>query len=135
MILEEDSLLDYNYDTHTHILSISWPDLSGTPLPEIENSLQKLARNIKNFDIRKMIADHRYGYTSLDNDAYKEMVENYHRQLAETNLEKLARLLPEEPAWEYFILNYSRELAEKLHLPFEIRFFSNRSEAIAWLQK
>ena len=135
MILEEDSILNFNYDTKTHILSVSWPDLTGTPLPEIENSLQKFARNINNFDIRKVLADHRHGFTSLEDDAYKTVVEDYHRSLAYTNLEKLARLIPEEPAWEYFITHYSQELAEKLHLPFEIRFFKKKAEALAWLKK
>lgn len=134
MILEEDSLLNFGYDTTTHILSISWPDLSDTPLPEIENSLHKLALNIKNFDIRKVLADHRYGYTSLEDEAYKKVIEDYHRSLAETNLEKIARLIPEEPAWEYFIIKYSKELQEKLNLPFKIRFFTKKAEAQKWLQ-
>jgi len=135
MILEEDSILDFNYDTKTHILSVSWPDLTGTPLPEIENSLKKFASNIKIYDIRKVLADHRYGYTSLDNEAYKKVLEDYHQSLAETNLQKLARLIPEEPAQEYYIIHYSQELAERLHLPFEIRFFKKKADALTWLQK
>jgi hypothetical protein len=135
MILEEDSLLQYQYDTTNHILSITWPDLTGTPLPEIENSLQKLARNIKNFDIRKVIADHRFGYTSLEDDAYKKVIEDYHRSLAETNLQKIARLLPENPAWEYFIKHISQELQEKLNLPFKVRFFTKKTKAIKWLME
>ena len=134
MILEEDSILNFRYNISTQILSISWPDLSNTPLPEIENSLQKLARNIKNFDIRKVMADHRFGYTSLDDDAYKKMIEDYHRSLADTHLEKLARIIPENPAWEYFITNLSKELEEKLNLPFKVRFFTKKADALKWLK-
>ena len=135
MILEEDSLLNFRYDTITQILSVTWPDLKGTPLPEIENSLQKLARNIKNFDIRKVMADHRFGFTSLEGEAYKEVLIDYHRDLAETHLEKLARLIPENPAWEYFIIQLSQELHEKLNLPFKVRFFTKKADALKWLQQ
>src|SRR5688572_25199565 len=135
MILEKDSLLKFRYNIRTQILSVSWPDLSNTPLPEIENSLQKLSRNIKNFDIRKVMADHRHGYTSLDDETYKKAIENYHRSLADTHLEKLARIIPENPAWEYFIIQLSKELQEKLDLPFKIRFFSKKADALKWLQE
>ena len=133
MILEEDSLLNFRYNTVTQILSVNWPDLTNTPLPEIENSLQKLARNIKNFDIRKVLADHRHGFTSLEGEAYKKVVEDYHRCLAETHLEKIARIIPENPAWEYFIIQLSQELKEKLNLPFEVRIFTKKAEAMEWL--
>ena len=133
MILEEDSLLNFSYDITTQILSVSWPDLTNTPLPEIENSLQKLASNIKNFDIRKVLADHRHGFTSLENEAYKKVIKDYHRKLAETHLEKLARIIPENPAWEYFIIQLSQELKEKLNLPFEVRIFTKKAEAMEWL--
>ncbi len=133
MILEEDSLLQFSYDITTHILSVTWPDLSQTPLPEIENSLQKLARNIKNFDIEKVMADHRFGFTSLDDDGYKKIVENYHRNLKGTHLKKMARIIPENPAWEYFIIQISQELKKNLNLSFEIRFFNRKSEAMQWL--
>jgi len=135
MILEEDSLLNFRYNTVNQVLSVTWPDLTNTPLPEIENSLQNLARNIKNFDIRKVLADHRYGFTSLENEAYKQMLIDYHRNLAETNLEKLARLIPENPAWEYYIIQLSQELHDKLNLPFKIRFFKKKTEALKWLRQ
>ena len=134
MILEKDSLLKFRYNIRTQILTVNWPDLSNTPLPEIENSLQKLARNIKHFDIRKVMADHRFGFTSLEDEAYKKVIEDYHRSLGETQLEKLARIIPENPAWEYFIIQLSQELHEKLNLPFKIRFFTKQSDALKWLK-
>lgn len=133
MILEEDSLLHFNYDTATHILTVTWPDLSSTPVAEIDNSLQKLARNIKNFDVRKVVADHRFGFTCLEDEGYKIAIENYHRSLAETRLEKLARIIPENPAWEYFIIQFSLELQDKLSLPFKVSFFKTWDEALDWL--
>lgn len=134
MILEDDSLLKFSYDTVTQVLSVTWPDLSETPISEIENSLQKFARTVRNFDVRKVLADHRFGFTSLEDEAYKKILEDYHRNLADTNLEKLARLLPENPAWEYYIRQYSRDLHEKLTLPYQIGVFKSKSEALAWLQ-
>ena len=133
MILKEDSLLQFSYDISTQILSISWPDLSATPLPDIENSLEKLARNIRNFDIRKVMADHRFGFTSRDEEAYKKVIENYHLNLAQSHLEKLARIIPDNPAREYFINQLSRELDQKLGLPFKVKCFSTKTEAQNWL--
>ena len=133
MILEEDSLMHFRYDTITHILSISWPDLTGTPMPEIEDTLEKLARNISHYDVRLMLADHRKSFAILGDEKYRNVVENYHRRLAQTNLEKVARLIPAEPAWEYLITNNSRNLQKKLHLRFKIRFFTQKAEAMAWL--
>ncbi|MFC5272354.1 hypothetical protein [Adhaeribacter terreus] len=135
MILEPDSLLKLSYNTQTHILSITWPDLEGTPLAEIEDSLNKVARNINHFDIRKFLADHRSGFNKLEDPDYKKMLERYHRKLAATNLEKIARLIPDEPAWEYLIKSYTRELEQKLNLPFKIRYFKDKTEALNWLKE
>ncbi|MBK0402686.1 hypothetical protein I5M27_06795 [Adhaeribacter sp. BT258] len=135
MILEEDSLMHFRYDTITHILSTTWPDLTHTPMPEIEDTLEKLASNIQYYDVRYMLADHRTGYAILGEDKYKKLIENYHRRLAETNLEKVARILPEEPAWEYLIANNTKKLQKKLRLKFKIRFFNHKTDAMAWLQE
>jgi hypothetical protein len=135
MILEEDSLMHFRYDTITHILSTTWPDLTHTPMAEIEDTLEKLASNIQYYDVRFMLADHRTGYAILGDEKYKKLMEDYHRRLAQTNLEKVARVLPEEPAWEFLIANNARKLQKKLRFRFKIRYFNSRAEAMAWLEE
>jgi len=133
MILEKDSLLNFSYDTSTHILTVTYPDMIGTPLTQIENSLEKLARTILIYDIKKVLLDLRSGVPGVDEENYKELVFQLHSSLTHTRLKKLARLVPEDPAREYLIRKFPRETREKLDLTFTDRSFTNKQEAIRWL--
>lgn len=135
MILEDDSLLHFRYDTITHILSLTWPDLTYTPTAEVEDTLQKLASNIQFYDVHFLLEDHRKVFKILGDEKYKKVIENYHRQLAGTNLQKVARLISEEPAWEYLLTNNAKKIQKKLHLKFKVRFFTQKAEAMAWLKE
>src|SRR5688500_13370683 len=101
MILEKDSLLNFNYDTTTHILSVRYPDLTGTPIPQIKNSLDKLYRNLVNYDVKKLLLDLRYGIRGLTETQYRKLTNDFLQQLTQTRLEKVARILPANPAREY----------------------------------
>lgn len=134
MILEEDSLLRFSYDTSTHILTVTYPDMIGAPRAQVENSLQNQARIIRNYDLKKVLLDIRSGVPGVSDQQYKELVEHFLSSLSSTRLEKIARLVPENPAREYLIKKSAREMREKLDTPFEDRSFTNKQEAIAWLQ-
>lgn len=134
MILERDSLLDFNYDTNTHILSVHYPDLTGIPLAQIENSLDKLYRNVVNYDVKKLLLDLRKGLRGLNESQYQELTNNFVKQLAQTRLEKVARILPQNPAREYLVEHYAQVLRQDIVVNFTDQSFTNRAEALAWLQ-
>ena len=135
MILERDSLLDFNYDTLTHILTVRYPDLTGIPLPQIQNSLDKLYRNVVNYDIKKLLLDLRKGLRGLTESQYRELTNNFLKQLSQTRLEKIARILPDNPAREYLVEHYAEVLRQDILVNFDDQSFSNRAEAIAWLME
>jgi hypothetical protein len=133
MILEQDSLLDFNYDTNTHVLSVHYPDLTGTPISQMENSLNKLYRNVVNYDVKKLLLDLRFGLRGLTETEYRELTNNFLKQLSQTRLEKIARILPENPAREYIVKHYAEVLRQDIIVKFKDQSFANKSDAMAWL--
>lgn len=134
MILEEDSLLQFSYDVATDILSVRFPDVIGTPLAQIENSMQKLSRNVAVFDVKKLLLDISSGVPGLDEAHYRKVVKHFLEALRRTRLKKVARVIPENPAREYLIEHFAAEMYENLALPFQARSFTSKTEACAWLQ-
>ena len=133
MILEEDSLLNFNYNVATHILSVRYPDMTGISIPQIKNSLDKLHRNVVNYDIKKLLLDLRYGLRGLTESQYRELTNEFLQQLSTTRLEKIARILPDNPAREYLVEHYAEVLRQDITVNFEDQSFSNTAEAVAWL--
>ena len=135
MILEEDSLLDFNYDTTNHILSVHYPDMTGIPLLQIENSLDELYRNVVNYDVKKLLLDLRHGLRGLTETQYRELTNKFLKQLSHTRLEKIARILPENPGREYLVEHYAEVLRQDIIVHFKDQNFDNTSDALAWLKK
>lgn len=135
MILEEDSLLDFKYDPGTDILTVRFPDAIGTPVSQIANSLQKLAQNVAQFDIKKLLLDISTGVPGLEEADYHELVKHFLQTLSLSRLQKIARVIPENPAREYLIEHIASEMYMNLGLPFTARSFTNKSEACDWLQE
>lgn len=133
MILEKDSLLNFNYDIATQILSVRYPDLTGTPIPQIKNSLDKLYRNVVNYDVKKLLLDIRSGVKGVTETQYQELVNDFLRQLSKTRLEKIARVLPENPAREYLVEHYAQVLRKDIIVKFKDQNFATKEEALAWL--
>src|SRR5688572_13234032 len=134
MILEEDSLFQFNYDIPTDILSVRFPDAVGTPLSQVENSLQKLARNVSAFDVKKLLLDISSGVPGLDDAHYQELAKHFLQTLRQSRVEKVARVIPENPAREYLIDHFAQEIYKDLSLPFKAQSFHDKAEALAWLQ-
>jgi len=134
MILEEDSLLNFRYDPKTDILSVRFPDLIDTPIPQIENSLEKLGRNIINFDVKKLLLDLRSGVIGIGEEDYRFHVGQFLKTLGGSRLEKVARVIPENPVREYLIDHFAAEMRTKLGLPFEAQSFTSKTEALRWLK-
>ena len=134
MILEEDSLLKLSYDVATDILSVRLPDAVGTPVSQIENSLQKLGRNLVIFDVKKLLLDLRTGVPGLDENDYKQVAKHFLQSVTQSRLKKVARVLPDNPAREYLIEHFASEMQNTLGLPFQARSFTSKTEACAWLQ-
>ena len=135
MILEEDSLLKFSYDPSTDILTVRFPDGIGTPVSQIENSLQKLARNVAQFDIKKLLLDLSSGVPGLDEANYRELVMRFSETLNYSRLKKVARVIPEDPARTYLIEHFAEKLTKDLGLSFSARSFSDKTDAIEWLNQ
>lgn len=133
MILENDSLLEFDYDTTTHILSVFYPDMTGIPYAQIQNSLTKLYRNVVNYDVKKLLLDLRQGLRGLTEVQYRELTNDFLKQLSQTRLEKIARILPENPAREYLVEHYAQVLRQDITINFKDRSFADAAEAKAWL--
>src|SRR5688572_2935510 len=135
MILQQDSLLAFNYDTSTHILTVRYPDMTGIPMSQIENSLNKLYHNVVNYDVKKLLLDLRFGLRGLTEVQYRNLTNDFIKQLSQTRLEKIARILPDNPAREYIVEHYSEVLRQDITVAFVDNSFSNTADALAWLLK
>src|SRR5687768_15289624 len=103
MILEPDSLFDFEYDPGKDILTVRFPDAVGTPVPQIENSLQKLAQTVAFYDVKKLLLDITSGVPGLNETNYQELVKHFLKTLSASRIQKIARVIPENPAREYLI--------------------------------
>jgi len=135
MILEEDSLLILSYDTATDILSVNWPDLIDTPMPEIENSLHKLAKSIAHFDVKKLLLDLSTSVIGVDENQYLKLILDFMNSLTATRLEKMARVMASNPAQEDRLLEFSRDIKTQVYLPFQTKSFNNKTDALLWLME
>jgi hypothetical protein len=133
MILEKDSLFDFSYDPGTDILTVQFPDAVGTPVSQIENSLQKLAQNVALYDVKKLLLDISSGVPGLAEADYHELVKQFLQKLSQSRLQKIARVIPENPAREYLIQHVAAEMYEYLGLSFTARSFTSKIEACKWL--
>jgi hypothetical protein len=124
-----NKFIKLEYSPTTDVLFIEWPNIQEYSLPEIRYILQDVVSNVKNYDIKKILADTRNSNIGVDAAAYADVLNQLARDLMTTRLEKFARLSTQDKNREKIVKNAGALVVGAI----EFKNFENAEEALEWL--
>ncbi|MFC6997566.1 STAS/SEC14 domain-containing protein [Rufibacter roseus] len=130
MIIYQSGILTLDYDPATDILFVEWPDMQHVLLPEIRQALKVLVDHIRNYDIKRLLIDSTKANIDLEGEEYKEVLKEFGLNIMTTRLQKLARVLTKDKKREQQV----EQVKQEINLTVELRTFTQRTEALAWLK-
>jgi hypothetical protein len=133
MILYKSSLITLDYDPATDILSLDWPDIQDLFVAAVEQEIQELIKNIKHYDIKKLLLDTSRATVNVDMVQYQAFLEDFGRKLAATRLQKVARIGSSDPVREKLVHD-AREVTQ-ISGGLVFKVFKNKAEALNWLME
>lgn len=133
MILHKNSLIKLEYDPATDILQVDYPDLHTHLLPEIRHSIDILVDAVKNYDIKRLLLDSTKTTVSVNPEQGREIATYLAAGLQKTRIQKVARLASLNIEVENSAQNNIKHISQTAVLPFQLRNFTDRTEALAWL--
>lgn len=119
--------LDYN--PATDILYIEWPNIHDYSLSELKFILNEIVNSIKNYDIKKVLADSTKSVITMPDAEYNNVVQQLALDLMTTRLEKFARLTTGQGIREEAVTNAATVIKDY----FTVRNFNNLEDALEWL--
>jgi hypothetical protein len=134
MVLFESSVLKLDYSPATDILEVEYPDLHDFLLPEIKRSIDTLVDVVRNYDVKKLLLDSTRTVVSVNDAESREIASYLAMGLAGTRLWKVARVQSPSAAVETRAQDNIRNIQNAQPLPFQLRNFTGKAEAMAWLR-
>jgi hypothetical protein len=132
MILHKDRYFEHQYDVKLDLVQVRWPDIEDIYLPEIFHSVNTLVENIRNYNIRNLLVDARDTKLLTSYQDADRVVEALTTGLAQSRLEKLARIESGIFQRENTLRQLSADLNARFH--FRTMFFKDFGSAMSWLQ-
>ncbi|WP_205500183.1 hypothetical protein [Rufibacter psychrotolerans] len=132
MVLFENFLVKLEYNPVADIMEVAYPDLDAHLLPEIRHSMEILVDHVASYDVKNLLLDSSHSAVSVGEEESKEISASLTAGLARTRLQKLARVQAGSPAVEA-AAEKNLQVAQTALLPFELRNFSNKQDALTWL--
>ncbi len=102
-------------------------------LPEIKNSLTLMVDTIRHYDVKKLLLDASKSMVAISEEENKELMKKLAVDLANTRLQKVARIQPVDPLREIRAQQNIEGLRQEGLLPYQVKTFSSKLEAIDWL--
>jgi len=134
MVLFQNSLIRLDYTPATDILVIEYPDLHGYLLPEIKNSINILVENVRNYDVKKLLLDSTRTISSVTEEESREVATHLAKGLMKTRVQKVARLQSASTTVEKLAEGNLKHIQEAEALPFQLKNFTNKADALKWMQ-
>jgi len=134
MIIYNNGLITLDYDPAIDVLTVELPNAAQFGIPELSRSLETVAENIQNYDIKKLLLDSsNVVVEQIRDDAYKSVVEKFVLTLTKTRLQKLARVNSARVTQDQRVAQVTSEATQKYNAPINIKMFSSRAAAQDWL--
>ena len=133
MILFENGIIKLNYDPATDIMDVRFADLQRYLITEIQHSLDILVEHIRNHDVKKLLFDASNSQITTSGEKTKDKSLRLAQKLMQTRLQKVARIGAHDQEREVKSQANIQEAQENNRLPFQIKSFTNRADAIDWL--
>ncbi|WP_299823730.1 hypothetical protein [uncultured Pontibacter sp.] len=124
-----NKFIKLEYNPATDVLWVEWPNIDEESVPELQFILSELLGTIRNYDVKKVLADSTKSVLSLADETYNAIVEQLVLDLRTTRLQKFARLTIGEGSREVA----ANKAADALKDKFEMRNFNNLNDALEWL--
>lgn len=134
MILLENSIIRLDYEPATDILEVDYPDLHDSQLSEIRYSFKLMVETIRNYDVKRLLLDGSKTAIEVSDDENRELTMQFAADLVKTRLEKVARIQPIDKTREMKAQENINEIKQAGLLPYQVKTFTNRAEAKAWLK-
>lgn len=134
MFIYQSGLMSLDYNPATDILTVELPSVMEIGVYELTRSLEIVAENVRNYAIKRLLLDSsKVLVEQIEDEEYKVVVGQFLANLVKSRLEKIARVNTSLPAHEKRVLHVTAEVTQKLGAPIEIKTFTGRPEAFAWL--
>ncbi|MDQ3290557.1 MAG: hypothetical protein M3Q05_04635 [Bacteroidota bacterium] len=127
-------IINLDYNPTTDILVTSMPDVRQFGMSEVSFCLNLIVDNIRNYHIKNLLLDSSKSIIEVEDEVYKNITLRFGMDLMNTNLKKLARVGTIDKKREERSAKLSGEISQELQLPIEFKNFSNRVEAMEWLE-
>lgn len=133
MILFSNGLITLDYDPATDVLSVALPDIRHFGTTEVERSLELIVETITNYDIKKLFLDSSKAIVEVDDEAYRNIIMKFSRDLMKTRLRFIARVGSTLEKQEKRAKQVADEVQQVTTMPVEFSNFTNPAEAMEWL--
>ena len=133
MILLQNSILKLKYNPATDILEIDYPDLHGFLVLEIKHNINSLVDIVKNYDIKKVLLDSTKTVMSVSAEESKQVATYLAAGLVRTRVQQVARVQSRSTNVETTAQDNIKHIQTSLSLPFQLRNFTSKADAMAWL--
>ena len=133
MILHRDGLLVLEYDIASDVLYVSWPDLSGFSMDEIQYSFQKFIEAIKSYDVKRLLLDSSKTRVDASYEDYKTLMLELSTGFLGTRLERIARVRAEDNMREQLVQQFIQEIVVDPQFSIPYQDFASVQDALDWL--
>jgi predicted HAD superfamily phosphohydrolase YqeG len=130
MILYQNAFMRLDYDPAADILIVEWPDFRPYTLTSVKEVLRILVETVRDYDIKKLLADSSNTIIEVDEADYKSVMENFALAIRTTRLQKMARIVTADPLRENIVV----ELKENVGASVIYKSFTSRAAALEWLK-
>lgn len=124
-----NNFIKLDYNPATDILYVEWPNIHDYTTSEFRNILDEVVATVKNYDIKKLLADSTKSVVTMQDTEYTKIVNQFFRNLMVTRLQKLARFTA-GVGFREAVANQAADFAKEA---FSIKNFDSLDEAFDWL--
>lgn len=135
MIIHQNSLISLDYSPAFDILEVEYPDLQGYMLSHIKDSLDLMVDTIRTYDVKRLLLDASKTVIELNDEENKNLTIYLASQLVKTRLQKLARIQPIDLNVEIRAQENIQNIASSGLLPYQLKTFTVKEEALNWLKE
>lgn len=128
-MLIPNKFIKLEFDPATDVLYLEWPNIHDYTVYELRFILNDLISTVRNYDIKKILADSRSSALTLPAQEYGAIVDEFAKDLSTTRLQKFARLTTGQGYREKAAEKAAEDMKDKIM----VRSFYTMEEALAWL--
>jgi len=134
MKLFDNGYIKLEYDTDTQVLIAPCPDIEHLNLMLVHKAFTQVVQSITEHHIHKLLLDASDSKIDVSVDDHRLVVDQFVEDLKTSPLKQLARIISANKEHEESLAIYLNEKQAKSPLPFEVKNFKTKAEALSWLE-